>query len=141
MRFFLSYKHVGRMACTKNRAAIKGDTCLFLKRFCQKLATDPSPQLEKGFRGDVTVFRLNGPVQGAETNTQKFDEILISHFLFFFFFFSYCCGQIDYDSKLSTSHLRSSQQRRRSGGQPLAASHPIRCFVSCFRGDLTAIRR
>eukprot|EP00752_Nemacystus_decipiens_P006633 g5963.t1 len=49
--------------------------------------------------------------------------------------------RIDYDSKLSTSHLRSSQQRRRSGGQALAASHPIRCFVSCFRGDLTAIRR
>eukprot|EP00903_Cladosiphon_okamuranus_P009465 g9021.t2 len=49
--------------------------------------------------------------------------------------------KIDYDSKLSTSHLRSSQTRRRSGGQALAASHPIRCFVSCFKGDLTAIRR
>ncbi|CAM9851988.1 unnamed protein product, partial [Ectocarpus sp. 4 AP-2014] len=51
--------------------------------------------------------------------------------------------RIDYDSKLSTSHLRRSSRdsRRSSGGQALAASHPIRCFVSCFRGDLTAIRR
>lgn len=48
--------------------------------------------------------------------------------------------QIDYDSKLSTSHLRrSSGQRRRSSAIP--DSHPIKCFVSCFRGDLTAIRR
>ncbi|CAN0311912.1 unnamed protein product, partial [Ectocarpus sp. 8 AP-2014] len=51
--------------------------------------------------------------------------------------------KIDYDSKLSTSHLRRSSRdtRRSSGGQALAASHPIRCFVSCFKGDLTAIRR
>lgn len=52
------------------------------------------------------------------------------------------CRQIDYDSKLSTTHLRrSTRDRRSSGGQALAASHPIKCFVSCFRGDLTAIRR
>ncbi|CAM9398169.1 unnamed protein product [Pylaiella littoralis] len=51
--------------------------------------------------------------------------------------------KIDYDSKLSTSHLRrsSGDRRRSSGGQALAASHPIKCFVSCFQGDLTAMRR
>ena len=49
--------------------------------------------------------------------------------------------QIDYDSKLSTSHLRRSSGARRRQAQNLAASHPVRCFVACFRGDLTAIRR
>lgn len=49
--------------------------------------------------------------------------------------------QIDYDSKLSTSHLRRSAGARRRQAQNLAASHPVRCFVACFRGDLTAIRR
>lgn len=49
--------------------------------------------------------------------------------------------QVDYDSKLSTSHLGNSSAAGRGAKQVLAASHPVRCFVACFKGDLTSIRR